>query len=202
MQSEIYNIISALAGDVNTKIPETFEKKYYKKMSYSNENKVTELDKKILYETISFEVAFVHVIIFIFNRCFNIESTNYLILLERLDVDQLYSWYSMTEKFVTDNFDEIDVHEFSDTCELINQHDTFINKDIKKKLGQFYTPINIVQRMVCEMKKNLRCLTNTDFIIDPACGTGVFVIEIIKELKKIFQQSVVIEYVKKKYIWL
>lgn len=197
MQSEIYNIISALAEDVNTKIPETFEKKYYKKMSYSNENKVTELDKKILYETISFEVAFVHVIIFIFNRCFNIESTNYFILLERLDVDQLYSWYSMTEKFVTDNFDDINVHEFSDICELINQHDTFINKDIKKKLGQFYTPINIVQKMVCEMKNNLRCLTNDDFIIDPACGTGVFVIEIIKELKKIFRQSEVIEYVKK-----
>ena len=133
MQSEIYKIISALAGDVNTKIPETFEKKYYKKMSYSNENKVTELDKKILYETISFEVAFVHVIIFIFNRCFNLESTNYIILLERLDVDQLFSWYCMTEKFVTDNFDDINVHEFSDICELINQHDTFMNKDIKKK---------------------------------------------------------------------
>ena len=197
MQSEIYKIISALAGDVNTKIPETFEKKYYKKMSYSNENKVTELDKKILYETISFEVAFVHVIIFIFNRCFNLESTNYIILLERLDVDQLFSWYCMTEKFVTDNFDDINVHEFSDICELINQHDTFMNKDIKKKLGQFYTPINIVQKMICEIENSLQCLTNTDFIIDPACGTGVFVIEIIKELKKIFHQSAVIEYVKK-----
>lgn len=197
MQSEIYNIISVLAGDVKTKIPEAFEKKYYKKMSYSSENKVIELDKKILNETISFEVAFVHVIIFIFNRCFNKGNTNYFALLERFDVDEVFSWYSMTEKFVADNFDNLNVQEYSDICELINQHDTFINKDIKKKLGQFYTPINIVQKMICEMKNNLRCLTNSDFIIDPACGTGVFVIEIIKELKKIFQQSVVIEYVKK-----
>ena len=45
MQSEIYKIISALAGDVNTKIPETFEKKYYKKMSYSNENKYYHMNK-------------------------------------------------------------------------------------------------------------------------------------------------------------
>ena len=50
--------------------------------------------------------------------------------------------------------------------------------------------------MIFEIKTNLRSLTNTDLLIDPACGTGVFLIEIIKELKKIFQQSEVIEYVK------
>lgn len=197
MQSEIYNIITVLAVDVNSKIPEGFEKKYYMKMSYSSENKMVELDKKILYETISFEVAFVHVIMFIFNQCFNIGHTHYFTLLERLDVDELFSWYSMSEKFVADNLNDLNVHEFTDICESINQHDTFINKNIKKKLGQFYTPTNIVQKMICEIKTNLRCLTNTDLIIDPACGTGVFVIEIIKELKKIFEQSIVIEYVEK-----
>ena len=131
MQSEIYNIISTLAEDISTKIPEAFEKKYYMKMSYSNENKIIELDKKILIETISFEVAFVHVIIFIFNRCFNIGNINYYILLERLDVDELFSWYSMSEKFVADNLNDLNVHEFTDICESINQHDTFINKNIK-----------------------------------------------------------------------
>ncbi|EEO6718416.1 TPA_asm: N-6 DNA methylase, partial [Listeria monocytogenes] len=196
MQSEIYDIISVLAKDINAKIPEAFEKQYYRKMSYSSENKIIELDKELLHETISFEVAFVHVIMFIFNRCFNTENTNYSILLERLDVDGLFSWYSMAENFATDNFESINVQEFSDIYELVNQHDTFIDKNIKKKLGQFYTPTNIVQRMIFEIKTNLRSLTNTDLLIDPACGTGVFLIEIIKELKKIFQQSEVIEYVK------
>ncbi|WP_312812986.1 Eco57I restriction-modification methylase domain-containing protein [Sedimentibacter sp.] len=196
MQSEIYDIISVLAKDINAKIPEAFEKQYYRKMSYSSENKIIELDKELLHETISFEVAFVHVIMFIFNRCFNTENTNYSILLERLDVDGLFSWYSMAENFATDNFESINVQEFSDIYELVNQHDTFIDKNIKKKLGQFYTPTNIVQRMIFEIKTNLRSLTNTDLLIDPACGTGVFLIEIIEELKKIFQQSEVIEYVK------
>lgn len=197
MQSEIYNIISALAEDISTKIPEKFENKYYMKMSYSNENKIIELDKKILYETISFEVAFIHVIVFIFNRCFNTGNTNYYNLLERLDIEQLFTWYNMTETFVAENFDSINLQEYSDICESVNQHDTFINKDIKKKLGQFYTPTNIVQRMIYEIKNNLRSLTNTDLLIDPACGTGVFLIEIIKELKKTFKQSIVIEYVEK-----
>ncbi|HAB6602663.1 TPA_asm: hypothetical protein GI991_02395, partial [Listeria monocytogenes] len=61
MQSEIYDIISVLAKDINAKIPEAFEKQYYRKMSYSSENKIIELDKELLHETISFEVAFVHV---------------------------------------------------------------------------------------------------------------------------------------------
>ncbi len=196
MQSEIYDIISVLAKDINAKIPEAFEKQYYKKMSYSSENKIIELDKELLHETISFEVAFVHVIMFIFNRCFNTANTNYNILLERLDVDALFSWYSMTENFAADNFESINLQEFSDIYELVNQHDTFIDKNIKKKLGQFYTPTNIVQRMIFEIKTNLRSLTNTDLLIDPACGTGVFLIEIIEELKKTFQQSEVIEYVK------
>lgn len=196
MRSEIYDIISILAKDINAKIPEAFEEQYYMKMSYSSENKIIELDKDLLHETISFEVAFVHVIMFIFNRCFNKENTNYNILLERLDIDELFSWYSMTEKFVADNFESINVQEFSNIYELVNQHDTFIHKNIKKKLGQFYTPTNIVQKMIFEIRNNLRTLTNADLLIDPACGTGVFLIEIIKELKKVFQQSEAIEYVK------
>ncbi len=196
MQSEIYDIISILAKDINAKIPEAFEKQYYKKMSYSSENKIIELDKELLHETISFEVAFVHVIMFIFNRCFNTENTNYNILLERLDIDELFSWYSMTENFAADNLESINLQQFSDIYELVNQHDTFIDKNIKKKLGQFYTPSNIVKKMIFEIKNNIRSLTNADLLIDPACGTGVFLIEIIEELKNTFQQSEVIEYVK------
>lgn len=196
MQSEIQEIISALASDIYTKMPKRFEEQYYSKMSYSSENKMIELDTKLLQETISFEVAFIHVVMFIFDRCYNTEKANYHILLKRLDKDNLFSWYCMSEKFVGDYFQGIDMLEFSDVYELVNQHDTFISKEVKKKLGQFYTPINIVQRMVCEIRDNLKDLTNIDLLIDPACGTGVFLIEIIKELKKVFPASTVIEYVK------
>lgn len=197
MQTEIYDIISTLAKDISAKMPEKFEEQYYSKMAYSSENKMIELDKEVLQETISFEVAFIHVVMFIFDKCYNIENPNYHMLLKRLDKDSLFSWYRIPKAFVTNNFQSINVLDFLDIYELVNQHDTFINKNIKKKLGQFYTPINIVQRMVCEIKDSLKTLTDMDLLIDPACGTGVFLIEIIKELKKIFSTSTVIEYVKK-----
>ena len=53
MQSEIYDIISVLAKDINAKIPEAFEKQYYRKMSYSSENKIIELDKRCLSSKLS-----------------------------------------------------------------------------------------------------------------------------------------------------
>ena len=196
MRSEICAIISALAKDISYKMPEKFEEQYYSKMAYSSENKMIELDTKLLQETISFEVAFIHVVMIIFDRCYNTEKFNYHRLLNRLDTDNLFSWYNIPNEFVSDNFRNINVLEFTDIYELVNQHDTFINKDIKKKLGQFYTPINIVQRMVCEIRDNLKTLTNIDLIIDPACGTGIFLIEVIKELKKVFPASTVIDYVK------
>lgn len=196
MQSEIYDIISSLANDVNTKMPELFEEQYYKKMSYSNENRMMETDQILLRKTISFEVAFVHVILLTFNNCFNSENIKYYSLLKKLDVDMLFSWYYIPDEYIANTIESDSKLEFSDIYCLINQHDTFIDKSIKKKLGQFYTPSNIVQRMIYEVKKNFKSLDNSDLIVDPACGTGIFLIKTIEELKKIFQETKVIDYVK------
>lgn len=196
MQSKIYDIIAVLAEDIKESVPDSFEKRYYEKMAYSGENKIFNLKKDLLYETISFEVAFVHVIMFVFNRYYNPENLNYNFLLRQFDTDGLFSWYSMNNQFINEKLVDINFEEFSDIYELINQHDTFINKEIKKKIGQFYTPIAIVKSMILEIKTNIRLLGKTDLLIDPACGTGVFLIEVIEELKNVFQPTEVIEYVE------
>ena len=196
MSSEIYNIISILANEIKTKLPESFEEKYYEKMSYSGNNKTTELEKSILYNTICFEVAFVHVMVYSFNMCYNREVKDYKFLLENLDADKLFSWYQIEEKFIDENLSHLELNEFSDIYDLINQHDTFIDKSIKKELGQFYTPVSIVKSMIFEIRNNLKLLTEKDLTIDPACGTGIFLVEIIKELNKFFTPSEVIGYVE------
>jgi len=196
MQSEIYNIIAVLADDIKGKLPDSFENKYYAKMSYSGESRISTLEEDIIHETISFEIAFIHVIVYLFSKHF-CKSDNYIFLLQELEVEELFSWYHMDENFIQPNMERIQFNEFSDVHNLINQHDTFIEKDVKKKLGQFYTPANIVKRMVLDLKSNLKSLTNKDLLIDPACGTGVFLIEIIAQLKDIFTPEQLINYVKK-----
>lgn len=193
MKPEINDIIAILAKDVEAKLPKAFENRYYEKMSYSEENKIIELDKKLLHETISFEIAFIHVVLFVFNEILKYNKC-YHALLEKLDIDELFSWYTPTEHFIEENLKQISIVDFSDIYLLINQHDKLIHKDIKKKLGQFYTPVNIVQRMVNEIKNNLKNLTVKDRIIDPACGTGVFVVEAINMLSGIFSVDELIKY--------
>lgn len=196
MQLITNDLISALAKDIKAQIPDSFEKKYYEKISYSGKNQIIELEKDLLHDAISFEVAFVHIAIFFFNKCFNIYNSDYFSLLKRMDTNLLFSWYCMKETFIANNLKKVDIRGFSNIYELINQHDTFIDKEIKKKLGQFYTPTNIVQRMSCEIKENLKCLTIEDKLIDPACGTGIFIVEMIEVLMKRFQPAELIKYIK------
>lgn len=195
MQSKVFEIISALADEIENNIPDSFEEKYYEKMEYSGNNKITKLEKELLIHTISFEVAFVHTVVYVFNKLFNTASADYRVLLENLDIDKLFSWYFIEEKIICEKLNTIDFQEFSDIYNLVNQHDTFIDKRIKKELGQFYTPIGIVRSMISEMRDHLKLLSRTDYIIDPACGTGIFLIELIKELKNLFSPSEAIQYV-------
>ena len=80
--------------------------------------------------------------------------------------------------------------------ELINEHDRFIDKDVKKKLGQFYTPIGIAKKMVFEVRNELKTLSEQDLVVDPACGTGVFVVEIIKQMSAFLSFNKLIKFVE------
>jgi adenine-specific DNA-methyltransferase len=194
MQSEIYDTIATLAEDVKDKLPDSFKNKYYEKMSYSGESRIESLEEELINKTISFEIAFSHIIIYLFNMQFCVNS-NYIILLKKLEVDGIFSWYQMDKDFIKSNLSSIHLNGFSEAYNLINQHDTFIGKDVKKTLGQFYTPSNIVKRMVLDLKPSIKILKSKDLIIDPACGTGVFLIEIIEQLKNIFTPKELINYV-------
>ncbi|MHA2854258.1 HsdM family class I SAM-dependent methyltransferase [Paenibacillus lautus] len=196
MLPEIHSVINLLSSDIKSKLPSDFETLYYSKMSYSDENKIINLDKNLLYETISFEIAFIHIALFIFNENLNEKSKkSYLALLNKLDEDNLFSWYFPTENFIDQEFKKINTADYPDIYSLLNQHDKLIHKDIKKKLGQFYTPVNIAQRMIHEISDTLKILTSNDKISDPACGTGVFLVEIIKLLNRKFSQSELLYYV-------
>ena len=173
----IKEIVFFISKKVIELIPLSFEKVYYEKMEYSEKNTILDSDVKTLRETIAFEVAFIHVISFLVSR--KIPKLDYLELLKFVDKDEIYSWYEIDDNEVKTELDKIDL-SFDDISALINKHDTFVDKDIKKKLGQFYTPVSIAQKMVLEIKDELKSLTDIDALVDPACGTGVFIVETIK----------------------
>ena len=194
MQQEIKEIVSSVSKDVENLIPSSFEKKYYEKMSYSKKNTVLESDSSLLKKTISFEVAFVHVIIHLV--CKMSCDVDFEKILKMVDKENFYSWYRIKDSMVLKEINNANV-TFSDIYHLINEHDTLIDKDIKKKLGQFYTPVGIVKKMIKELKSDLKALAQDASVIDPACGTGVFVVETISLLKQWMTVDQIVLFVNK-----
>ncbi len=195
MQAKIKDIILSISDDVVRNLPQSFEETYYIKMNYSSKNSILDSDNKLLKKTIGFEIAFVHVIAyFLSNRMSNLQE--YMYILSVLDTDELFSWYKIKDNATLLQLNEC--YECSETeiYELINEHDKFIDKDIKKKLGQFYTPTRIAQQMVFEVRNELESLSRQDLVVDPACGTGVFVIETINQMSTFLSFDELYEFVK------
>lgn len=181
MQALIKNIILSISEDVLNNMPQSFEVVYYSKMAYSDKNTILDFDDKLLKKTIAFEIAFIHVIAY-FLACSINNLQKYMYILDILDTDKLFSWYKIKDNAIILELNKCTISSQEEIYELINEHDKFIDKDIKKKLGQFYTPIRIAKKIVFEIKDELKALSEKDLVVDPACGTGVFIVETIKQM--------------------
>ncbi len=181
MYPQLQSIISEISEDVIKNLPAEFEKKYYGKMIYSDKNTILDSDSQILRNTIGFEVAFVHVMTYILASS-NHSPNAYEQILTNYDNDNLFFWYKIKDNEILKKIDSDINISAEEIYEIINGHDKFVDKDLKKKLGQFYTPLDIVKNMTSELKAECRQITMDKLIVDPACGTGVFIVEIIKEL--------------------
>lgn len=181
MQALIKNIILSISEDVLNNMPQSFEVVYYGKMTYSDKNTILDFDDKLLKKTIAFEIAFIHVIAY-FLACSINNLQKYMHILDILDTDKLFSWYKIKDNAIILELNKCTISSQEEIYELINEHDKFIDKDIKKKLGQFYTPIRIAKKIVFEIKDELKALSEKDLVVDPACGTGVFIVETIKQM--------------------
>lgn len=195
MQPKIKDIILAISEDVVNNLSSSFEKSYYGKMNYSSKNNVLDSDKKLLRKTIGFEIAFVHTIAY-FLVCSISGSRDYTHMLSALDTDKLFSWYQIENDDIILQLSKCKLSSQNDIYELINEHDKFIDKDVKKKLGQFYTPTGIAKKMVSEVKTDLKALSEQGLIVDPACGTGVFIVETVKQMSVFFSFDKLLKFVE------
>lgn len=191
----IKDIILSISEDVVRNLPHSFEKIYYGKMDYSNKNTILDSDNKLLRKTIGFEIAFIHVIAYFLAYGMN-RSQEYMHILSILDINKLFSWYKIEDNIMLLQLNDCSIPTEKEIYELTNEHDRFIDKDVKKKLGQFYTPTGIAKKMVFEVRNELKTLSEQDLVVDPACGTGVFVVEIIKQMSAFLSFNKLIKFVE------
>lgn len=137
MQPIIKDIILSISDDVVSNLTQSFEKTYYGKMNYSSKNTILDSDNKLLKETIGFEIAFIHVITYFLAYSMSC-SHEYMHILNILDTDKLFSWFKIKDNSMFLQLNDCNIPTEKEIYELINEHDKFIDKDVKKKLGQFY----------------------------------------------------------------
>jgi adenine-specific DNA-methyltransferase len=69
------------------------------------------------------------------------------------------------------------------------KYQNLCKKELKKELGSFYTPYEVVDFMVKEMVKNIDFEKNPYIkILDPSCGGGYFLLSIIENLKHVLER--------------
>lgn len=194
MQLKIKELISYISDDIICNLPKSFEKIYYGKMEYSNQNTILGFDNELLIKTIGFEIAFIHVTAYFLAYSMGC-SNEYMHIISVLDTNNLFSWYKIKDNILL-QLNDCNVVTEIEIYELINEHDKFIDKNVKKKLGQFYTPIGIAKKMIFEIRNELKLLSKQDLVVDPACGTGVFIVETLKYMSTFLSFDEIIKFVE------
>ncbi|MDD4858653.1 MAG: N-6 DNA methylase [Dehalococcoidales bacterium] len=89
-------------------------------------------------------------------------------------------WNSDTIDFVLDKLGEHDFSKISKDV-LGNAYERHISREERKRLGQFYTPDLLVNYILNEVN-----ITPDKKILDPACGSGGFLIKAYDRLRKLY----------------
>ncbi|MCL2222463.1 MAG: SAM-dependent methyltransferase [Oscillospiraceae bacterium] len=191
MHQEILDKIINLSKNVNKKLPKSFELHYYSKHEYSGVHRTLKLDNRLLIESICYEIAYIHVIVYMLSKCIGIH-TNYTGLIKFFDSDGFFSWFVPDEpiSFSVDEGAGIEC-----IINLLNKHDCFLDRGVKKVFGQFYTPPLIVKKMLISIDEKLKKLKPEEKIVDPACGSGVILAETVRKLCELWDFAEVLDFV-------
>lgn len=197
MTKKLESLINEIIDEIDeSEIKETINFEKYKRFVLKY---VKNVDNNLIeeaYNVIIFEIIYIYVLIIIIGKMieykFNIKYSCYY-LLKKIDNTGVFSEYNLEKKYI-EKIESVIINE--KYAEHINQnffiefYEKNIDKNYKKILGQFYTPKIIVK----EMLKNVRINEKTK-ILDPACGAGIFLIEIIDKYKKNHIEKSLIEFI-------
>ncbi|MDN4100455.1 HsdM family class I SAM-dependent methyltransferase [Bacillus cereus] len=162
--------------------------KYYLTIQELTGNLI-EVDKEALFKNYSLETSLFFLICSIFKEylesVFNIKM-QYKDIANKYDTHNFYSWFEL-ESQDTPFLNSCNIEKGDLNSNLISTiYEKSLTLNEKRRLGQFYTPENIVELMVKEIGLHNHNFNNeTKFrIMDPACGAGIFFVGIIKRMKR------------------
>jgi len=153
----------------------------YKNIVLNLNNSLVELNDDKLKESVVNEVSIIIIIVKLLKLNFRIKlkSIRLTEIIEKFDKNKFFTCYD--EKILNQlNVEKLNVENltYEEIIDLFPQRQTLSDK---KLFGQYYTPNYMVEHVLTmlDMKKNVI----KDYkIVDPACGTGAFLIKVIDKL--------------------
>src|SRR6187200_1436817 len=117
--------------------------------------------------------------------------------LESLGIEEVLNWtQSALNRVERDEF----FTTFEEDNAVLYFYEPFLaafDPDLRKRLGVWFTPPEIVKYMVARIDRVLReqlklpdGLANRDvFILDPCCGTGAFLVEVLRRIETTLKEN-------------
>jgi adenine-specific DNA-methyltransferase len=164
----------------------------YYNMTRELAGQIVKVTDTIMLKSLVFEISFFNILSLFFYRKFETKIGNkikYDDFIKKIDADNKYCWYEVPESINT--FMSTLINEIIDKEKGIKKlnfisdfYQYILSTDEKRRLGQFYTPAAIVKYMINDLKIRNMGINQNVTIMDPACGAGIFFLEIVKRLKK------------------
>ncbi len=91
--------------------------------------------------------------------------------------DELDEWLNLNDNIISDGYLELKKVELPTNCDFLGLiHQSLSTEGVKAQAGSYYTPKNLVDEIVNET------VEKDDYVLDPCCGTGQFLISASKKL--------------------
>jgi type I restriction enzyme M protein len=98
---------------------------------------------------------------------------------------ELFNWYHLSEVGLLEALSRLAKYDFAliDSDLLGTVYNAYVERHEKKKQGQYYTPVPIVDFILDEVGWcDAQMVGDTNRLIDPACGSGTFLVRAAKRL--------------------
>ncbi len=105
---------------------------------------------------------------------------------------ELFNWYALDERHVLMALHRLNRFNFAavDSDIVGTIYSTYISREEKRHKGQYYTPVPIVQTILDQVGYSGAAVINRR-LIDPACGSGSFLVAAAKRLVNTYQAQAV-----------
>lgn len=133
------------------------------------------------------EISYICLLCLAFSRHLNESfklNYDYRTILKIIDTEEMYCWYELPGDIQKEFLFYLGKKNDFNIETFIEFYEFALDSNEKKIMGQFYTPVSIVRTIMKEINLNKVDLSKEIRIIDPACGAGIFLVEIVSKLKK------------------